>query len=237
MTVEILFPEVCNFFGDTQNEVYLRRTLENTGAEFVRTPLDGTPYFASETPALILIGSMSESIQRRVIDRLMPYKERISRLIDDGCVFLATGNSCDIFMNKIDYVTEKITVPALGLFPLDVKTDWFHRVNGKVIGQCDGITVTGFRSQFSEYTGDNSGFCFLNVERGFGTSAGSRFEGVRRNNFFGTQLLGPVLPLNPDFCAYILRLAGIDACPAFYDTAKAAYDRRVAEFRDPEVKF
>lgn len=237
MTVEILFSEVCNFFGDTQNETYLRKTLENTDTVFINTPLDGEPYFAKNRPSMILIGSMSESIQRRVIDKLLPLKSRISELIDDGVVFLATGNACDVFMKEIDYVTEKIKKPGLGLFDLTVTTDWFRRVNGKVIGECDGQTVTGFRSQFAEYSGDNSGFAFLKVERGFGLKKGSVYEGVRRNNFFATQLLGPVLPLNPDFCAYILKLAGIEAVPAVYAEAKAAFDKRVEEFRDPSVVF
>ena len=37
MIVEILFPEVCGLFGDSQNPTYLQATLPN--AEFIFTDL------------------------------------------------------------------------------------------------------------------------------------------------------------------------------------------------------
>ena len=108
MVVEILFEEACNLYGDGQNATYLRATLPD--AEFVYTPLTGTPYFAENTPDMIYLGSMSEAIQRRVIEKLMPYKARLQSLIDGGMPFLATGNAGEIFAKSIDYVTEKISV-------------------------------------------------------------------------------------------------------------------------------
>ncbi len=237
MTVEILFGEICNYFGDPRNETYLRQTLEGTDSRFISTGLYSEPFFMNGRPDLILMGSMSERSQRMVIERLTPFRRRMEELIDSGTAFLVTGNACEVFCSSIEYRTDGVTVPGLGLFDLTVENDMFRRINGKVIGDFDGITVTGFRSQFTEIRGDNSGGYFLDVERGFGLNASSRLEGMRRNNFIGTQLLGPILPLNPDFCRYLLQLAGTDAVPAFYEAAREAYDRRVAEFRDPETKF
>ena len=98
--------------------------------------------------------------------------------------------------------------------------------------------VTGFRSQFGKIFGDNSDCYFCEVERGMGINEQSRFEGMRMKNFIGTQILGPILPLNPEFCEYILRLAGEkDPVAAHREAAVAAFDRRVREFSDPKVKF
>lgn len=235
MTIEILFGEVCNFFGDPRNAEYLRLTLPD--AEFIETPLDGTPYFASSRPDMVLMSSMSESTQRRVIEKLRPYKDRINALIDDGAVFLMTGNACEVFCRRISYVTEEIVTEGLGLFDLDVTTDLFKRYNGKVIGSCDGVTVTGFRSQFTLTEGDNSSVAFLEVERGMGLRPGSRYEGMRRKNFIGTQLLGPILPLNPEFCEYLIGLCGVKATAALREAAMEAYTQRVKEFRDPAISF
>ncbi|MCQ2427774.1 MAG: glutamine amidotransferase [Clostridia bacterium] len=235
MKIEILFSEVCNQFGDPQNAEYLKQSCPSD--TFVYTALDEEPCFASSRPDMVIMGSMSESIQRKVILKLLPLKKRIEDLIDDGVVFLMTGNAADVFCRKIDYVTEKITVDAVGLFDIDVKTDWFKRVNSKVIGDADGNTVTGFRSQFAEYSGDNSEFCFLKVERGFGFRPGHMYEGMRKKNFIATQLLGPILPLNPDFCKYLIDIAGGNGSPAHYELAKEAFDKRVAEFRDPSTEF
>ena len=137
MVIEILFPEVCGLFGDSQNPTYLRATLPN--AQFIETALTETPYFADCIPDIIYIGAMSESTQRRVIEKLLPYKTRLEELIAKDVVILATGNAGEIFSKKIDYVTEGIQVNALGIFDLTVKTSLFDRYNGKVLGEFNSL--------------------------------------------------------------------------------------------------
>lgn len=235
MTVEILFQEVCSLYGDSQNSVYLQKTLPD--AEFVFTELTQTPYFVENTPDIIYIGCMSESIQRRVIEKLMPFKERIEALVEGGTVFLATGNAGEIFARSIEYTAEDITVDGLGLFDLTVKTDLFKRYNGKVLGKLDDIDIVGFRSQFSFLYGDNSQNYFLACTRGRGINMDSKLEGMRRNNLICTQLIGPLLPLNPLFCEYLIGLTGHKATAAYREAAMDAYNQRLKEFNDPAVAF
>ena len=235
MAIEILFQEVCSLYGDGQNIAYLQATLPEE--EFVFTALNDTPYFAEHTPAMIYIGAMSERTQRRVIEKLLPHRARLEALIDGGTVILATGNACEIFTKHISYVSEKIETDALGLFDFTVKTDLFDRYNGKVLGTADGVTITGFRSQFSMIDGDNSDNYFIRVERGDGLNRDSKLEGFRRSNCIGTQVLGPILPNNPLFTEYLLRLAGFAAQAAYREEAMAAYEQRLKEFRDPKTVF
>ncbi len=235
MVVEILFNEVCNLFGDGQNAAYLEASLPD--AQFIYTPLTGTPYFAENTPDLIYIGAMSESIQRRVIEKLMPLKDRVAELIDNGTPILATGNAGEIFANKIDYITEEISVQGLGIFDLTVKTDLFKRYNGKVLGRFEDMDIVGFRAQFSFLYGDNSSTYFTSCTRGVGINPQSKLEGMRKNNLICTQILGPILPLNPLFCEYLMKLAGSDAQAAYRDAAMAAYEQHLKEFQDPNIKF
>ncbi len=235
MVVEILFPESCNLYGDGLNVAYLRQTLPD--AEFICTPITDEPYFVKHDPDFIYLGGTSESIQRRIIEKLMPLKDRILELVDKGVVFLATGNAGEIFTRKITYVSEKLEVDALGIFDLEVKTNWFDRFNGKVLGTAAGIKVVGFRTQFSFLYGDNSKNYFLECTRGVGINRESHLEGMRRNNLICTQLIGPLLVLNPLLCKYLLELCGCDAQPAHWDASMAAYEQRVKEFEDPSTKF
>lgn len=235
MKIEILFSEVCNLNGDYQNVEYLRQTLPE--ADFVFTSLTQDPDFANNRPDMVYMGTMTEAIQRRVIDKLMPYKARIEALIDDGVVFLMTGNACDVFCKSIDYVTEKIRKEGLGLFEMAVKCDHFNRYNGKFIGEVDGITVIGFRSQFSMMYGDNSGSFFGKNQRSIGMNPGTELEGIRRKNFFGTNVQGPILPLNPLFCEHLIALAGGEATAAHKEAAMTAYQIRLKEMQDPTVNF
>ncbi len=235
MTVEILYPEVCGLYGDAQNARYLQLTLPE--AEFIYTDLNTEPYFVNNDPDIILIGSMSEEMQRRVLGIFSPLKERINALIEKGTVILATGNAAELFCEKIEYVTEKTEAEALGIFPLTVKTDLFKRYNGKVLGECDGIKIVGFRSQFSFIYGDNKDNYFLRMIRGDGINKESSLEGMRKNNLMCTTCLGPILPLNPLFTEYIVSLAGSSAKAAFREEAMDAYNKRLSEFNDPKIKF
>lgn len=235
MTVEILFPEVCGLYGDAQNAQYLQMCLPDSN--FIFTDFLSEPYFADNTPDIIYIGSMSEEMQRKVIAKFEPFKSRINELVENGTVILATGNAAEIFCEKITYVTEEIETKGLGVFPLSVKTDHFKRYNGKVLGEFEGMDIVAFRSQFSFIYGDNSSFFFLKMLRGDGINKESKFEGMRKNNLICTTCLGPIFPLNPLFCEYIISLAGGSEKVAFREEAMAAYEKRLSEFKDPKVKF
>ncbi len=235
MTVEILFPEVCGLYGDAQNYEYLRKSLPE--AEFIVTDFLSTPYFFENDPDIICIGSMSEEMQRRVLEKFMPHKKRMNELIEKGTVILATGNSAELFCEKLEYITEKKEAKGLGVFPFTVKTDLFKRYNGKVLGECAGIEIVAFRSQFSFIYGDNSSCYFLKMIRGDGINKESGFEGMRKNNLICTTCLGPILPLNPLFTEYIISLAGGNEKAAYREEAMSAYEKRLEEFKDPKVKF
>lgn len=235
MTAEILFPEVCTLYGDSANADYLAQSVKDIN--IVKTPITDEPYFAENDVDMILIGPMTENIQRRVIEKLMPYKGRLAELINAGKVILATGNAADIFTKHITYVTEEKETDALAFFDLEVTVDWFNRTNEKFIGEADGLTIVGFKSRFSQIFGDNSSYAFAKAERGTGINLKTPFEGMRQKNLICTTLIGPLLPLNPAFTRYLVALTGNEAEPAFEKEAVSAYEKRVREFRDPKVVF
>ncbi len=226
MQIEILYPEICNLFGDTGNMRYLRRCLPE--AHFIETRLCDEPLFVKEAPSLIYMGSMTEKSQCRVIERLLPYRERIANLIDGGTCFLFTGNSMEVLGESIESKDEKLE--GLGIFKIRAKRDMKNRLNSLFLGKFEEMDIVGFHSRFSTAESEEQGFA--EVIRGCGTNAGAKTEGVRKNNFFGTYLLGPILVLNPDFTRYLLKLMGADGKLAFEDTARQAFELRLAEFKD-----
>ena len=235
MIIEVLFDEICNLYGDPQNAKYLTLTLPDS--QIVRSSLDSEPYFANNRPDIILIGSMSDSMYCNVIEKLKRYKQRIIDLIEEGVVFLVTGSACEVFCHNIENVTLETKTAGLGLIPFDAKINWFDRYNGKVLGKFNEMTLTGFKSQFSMLYGTHNNDQFLVVERGIGINRESKFEGFRYRNFFVTQMLGPILPLNPEFCEYLISLTGVNATAAFKEEAMLAYHQRLKEFSDPKIKF
>ena len=232
MKIEILFPEVCNLFGDSGNIRFLKASLPE--AEFIETPLCGTPRFVSEKVDLIYMGGMTENTQARVIEKLAPLKEAIAREVESGTVFLCTGNAMEVFGDRIEN-EDGTALHGLGLFRMRAVRRMNARHNSAYLGEVEGIRVMGFKTQFTmAYDVNEEQNGLFRTVKGVGLNRDSAFEGVRVNNFFGTYLVGPLLVLNPPFTRYLLTLIG-EKNPqlAFDSDVQAAYDCRLKEFENP----
>ncbi len=232
MVIEYLFPEIANLFGDSANFKYLKQSLPE--AEFVETALNDTPAFASREVSLIYMGPMSENHQVLALNRLRPYREKLAELIDNGTHFLMTGNSFELFGHYIE--NGSVKTDGLDILDFHSVTDTGNRYNGFFLGERNGVKITAFNSRFSHsYTGsDCAGFA--KVLRGQGLNKNCTYEGIIKNNFVGTYLLGPLLVLNPLYTKALMEKLGADAKPAFFEASMDAYKRRLDEFEDRERK-
>ena len=228
MKIEILFPEFCNLFGDMYNMKYLKMCIPD--AEFIETALEEEPAFVKEDVNLIYLGPMTENTQEKVIAKLLPYKERIIELIDKNVVFLFTGNAVEVLGKYIEN-EDGSKIDGLGIFDVYAKRDMFHRHNSYLIGKYEEIEVIGFKSQFTMMYGDNIKTPFIEVEKGIGINKDSKIEGIKKNNFIGTYLIGPLLILNPLFTKKILEMLGVDNEVVLKEDTMAAYEARIKELR------
>ncbi len=233
MKLEVLFPEYGNLFGDYGNILYLQACLPDM--EVVKTAMNDTPRFLSEPVQLVYLGPMSEAAQEKVIDRLMPYRERVSQLVEEGTCFLFTGNAMEVLFREIRDSGRRI--PGLGLFDFSAERDYNHRYNANFLGEFQGEPLLGCKTQFTMAYGDNSQMYFAKAVRGVGMNRDTPFEGICRNNFFGTYLVGPLLVMNPGFTRTLLERMGVREPRLAYEAAmEEAFEKRLAEFRDPAVK-
>ena len=228
MKIEILFPEFCNLFGDLSNMKYLQQCLPD--AQFLETPLEAPPHFATEPVDLIYLGPMTERTQEKVIEKFLPLKARIKELIDAGTVFLFTGNAMEVLGHAI-FTDDGREIPGLGLLSITAKRDLMRRHNSTFLGSFEGKPVMGFKSQFTMATPLQGAQGLFPVKKGVGLKKGCPFEGIRQNNFFGTYLLGPILLLNPDFTVSLLHCMGVQGpALAFEKDVRAAYEVRLKDF-------
>lgn len=228
MKIEILFPEFCNLFGDMYNMKYLKKCMPD--AEFIETALDEVPTFVNEDVNLIYLGPMTENTQEKVISKLLPYKDRIEELIEKNVVFLFTGNAIEVLGKYIEN-EDGSKIEGLGIFNVFAKRDMMHRHNSYMVGKFEDIEVIGFKSQFTMMHGDNSNSYFLEVEKGIGINKESKLEGIKKNNFIGTYVIGPILILNPLFTKKLMKMMGEEKEVALEDDVMAAYEARLKEFR------
>ena len=275
--IEMLYPEICNLFGDYANVKYLASCIKD--AKVINTHLTDKPSFLNEDVDFIYMGSMTEKSQELVIERLKPYTEKIKEMIEKNKVMLFTGNAVEILGNYIEK-DDGSKIEALGILNFYAKRQMMNRVNSLILGDFEitreknkenskinsnensnensnvnskensdknsdknsdensdeNLKIVGFKSQFTLAHGDNSNNYFIKIERGFGLDKESKLEGFKVNNLFATYLLGPILPLNPKFTKYILKLLNQKDNLKFEKEAMEAYEIRLKEFEDKNVK-
>ena len=254
MKIEVLYPEIANLYGDLENISYLKRSCPEI--EVVETHLSEEPLFVSEKPALVYMGTMTESAQLLAIEELNKYKEALKACIEDGTFFLITGNALEVFGERIEDKNGTQS-ECLGLFPTTAKRDMMHRFNSLYLGSFrDGssegsasedavktqeMTIVGYKSQFthSYINGENQTFTSVfESKRGPGLNPDITGEGIRKNNFIATYIIGPILVLNPPFAKWVLSQMGVKQPElAFEEAAMKAYDVRVAEYSNPDTGF
>ncbi len=228
MRIEVLYPEICCLFGDKANMRYFEMCLPD--AEFIKTPVSEQPLFLTEDVDMVYFGSCSESNQERILSRLMPYKERVKELIDNGVIFLMTGNSFEIMGNYIAKPDgEKIE--GLGLVDFYSERTIPKRNNSLFLGKFKDMDIVGYTSRFSNSFDIKKEDSLFSVTKGYGSYIDGKTEGIVKNNLFGTYLLGPFLIQNPLFTEYLMKLLGVENPQlAFKDDIMKAYKVRLEEF-------
>lgn len=225
MTIEIMYPGFL-LYGDRGNVEFLERTFPE--ADFVCTNINDEPYFLTEDPALIYMGPMTEANLAAVTDHLLPYRQRLRELIEKGTFFLVVNTALEIF-GQYTELTDGTRLKTLELFPFHSKRNMRARHDIAVLGTFRHFRIMGYDARFTEQYG-NEEMPFLTVERGYGFSKKSRLEGIHYRNFFGTNLLGPILVMNPPLIKYFRQeLAGDDRIP-FELYMKDAYENRLDKF-------
>lgn len=229
ITIEILYPEFNNLFGDRGNADYLKARLERAGceAEIIETNLFSEPNFVNGKTDILLIGPCTEKAQFTELEELKKYSDAIKARIENGGVTLATGNAFELFGEYIENPQGEKT-ECLGFFPYYAKQFSRLRFNDNAVGEFDGMKITGFKNLLSHSYGDNP-YPFLKMLKGIGMNKETKIEGIHKNNFFATYHTGPLLPLNPDFTAYLIKLCDEDFGGEPLSYEKTAYDMRIKE--------
>lgn len=199
MSIQILhlYYDIMNLYGDYGNVSILKKHLEDQGMKVEVDKKTISDEIDFEKYDFIFIGSGTERSLDRVIEDSKDRREYLENYINKGKVFLATGNSFEIFGDKID------DNPALKIFDFEVKRDK-DRTTSDVIYESDYLEkrLVGFVNKQTEiYHNMNP---FFKVIFGIGENENNDYEGVKYKNFYGTHVSGPVLVRNPEFLNMIV---------------------------------
>lgn len=236
MKIEVLFPEICNLYGDLANVRYIKESIEKGSkerVEIIETHLTDKPSFVDEYPDLIYIGTMTENSQKLVIEKLSQYKNELIKAIDDNVNFLVTGNALEVFGNEI--IEDDIhVINGLGVLDIVSKRSSIDRYNSLYVGEYKDIKIVGFKSVFGYSYGPDLDNNVFKTILGYGTNPDTNLEGIEKNNFLATYLIGPLCILNPLFTKlYLKEKLNIDCAPAYEKEAIDAYEARLEEYLTP----
>lgn len=196
-----LYYDLMNYYGEQGNVLALKTAIEYAGFKVNVKTLSVDDEIDFEKYDIFYMGMGTKRNQEIVRKDILKYKEKIENVIDKK-MFIMTGNSYELFGKKID------DKKCLGVFNFSSKTT--DRIVGEQVLKCDIIkeTIIGFQNRFSS-NNIKDDFLF-EVIKGTGNDLESKVEGIHKNNFFGTYLLGPILIRNPYFKDALLKYIGID---------------------------
>ncbi len=228
VTIAHLYYDLLNLYGENGNIKALKYALEGQGIDVSIKFLTIGDTINFDEYDFIYMGMGTEENQKLVLKDLLSYKKEIKKKIEEGKFFLITGNAIELFGKSIQDKKEK-NYKALGIFPFHAKEEIF-RMADEALLSCEFIDkpILGFQNQSSVIKDNNTPM--FEVIKGIGSYPKSTGEGVRKNNFFGTYLIGPILVRNPGLLEYITKELILAKEPTFQfqkfnlDLEKKAYE-------------
>lgn len=185
LNILCLYYDIMNLYGDTGNLKVLKYHLEELNIPYQIDKLTLEDKLNFSKYDLILIGAGTEENRLLALKHLKKYQKSLKTAIEKGKFFLITGNALPMFGKKL-YNEE-----ALNIFDFSTK-ETKERVSKEVIINNDiGHPIYGFVNNQDDIS-NHQNYLFEN-------------EGIKYKNFYGTQVLGPILSRNPDFLKYFLK--------------------------------
>jgi len=206
LSIAHLYPKFLNLYGDLGNIITLKKRCEWRGIQVEIDEINIGDTIKKHD--LYFIGGGQDKQQEEVAEELYSHKSELLAQRDDGAVFLGICGGYQLFGH---YYQPHDKDKLKGLSLLDAYTvAGQKRFIGNVTIKTDFLTpntLVGFEnhSGLTYIQGDCQSLGITVVGNGNNGKDGT--EGARFMNVFGTYLHGSLLPKNPHFADYLIKLA------------------------------
>jgi CobQ-like glutamine amidotransferase family enzyme len=203
VTIVQLYPEELGVAGDRGNVMALSARLQRAGVAVRVVEYRRGDKFPEDVD-LVVVGSGPLSAMRNILEDLAARAPLLSQLAESGVPIFAYGSGAELLGREIRLL-DGSTITGLGLLPFRaIRTT--QRSVAYVITSTPAGRVVGFEDHASRWELDSADDAFGSLEVGGGNGDGAT-EGVSSGSVIGTQVGGPVLPLNPQLTDAIIRQA------------------------------
>jgi CobQ-like glutamine amidotransferase family enzyme len=193
LTIVQLYPDELGVAGDRGNVMALTTRLGHAGHSVTVVAHE----VGSELPTdvdLVVVGNGPLSAMRNIHADLLANGGRLRALRASGVPMFAYGSGAELLGHALTLL-DGTALEGLGILPFRA-TRVATRSVGYVIIDSPFGQIVGFEDNASRWTLDSAARPLGILEAGTGNGEGS-VEGVRDGSAIGTQVGGPVLPLNP----------------------------------------
>lgn len=205
-----LYPELLNIYGDKGNVIAISKRCEWRGIEVKLHEINPDDSIDPDYFDFYFIGGGQDQQQIMVAEEFQRQKEVLHKAVENNAVFLAI---CGGYQLLGHYYKPHEGDKIPGISVLDAYTVAGNtRYIGNVTIETDLLdqnpeTLVGFEN--------HSGLTYLQgetkpigvVKVGNGNNGQDRTEGAVYKNVFGTYLHGSLLPKNPIFTDYLIKLS------------------------------
>ncbi len=206
LTIAYMYPKHLNLYGDKGNIIALKKRCEWRNIEVEINEInigdDVTGY------DIYFIGGGQDKQQEEVAKELYKNKEKLTYERDKGSVFLAI---CGGYQLLGHYYLSQNQKRLEGISLLDAHTiAGEKRFIGNVTVETEFLepkTLVGFENHAGQTYINGKTIPLGKVIVGNGNNGNDRTAGARFKNVFGTYLHGSILPKNPHFTDYLIKLA------------------------------
>lgn len=206
ITVLQLYPDELGVNGDSGNAQALVVRAQLAGFDATQVAHRRGDTLPKDVD-VVVIGGGPVSAMRNVHADLLAMAPALKKLAADGVVFFGFGSGAELLSHAIQ-LQDGSRLEGLGILPFRaVRTG--KRAVGYIKTVNAGLTLIGFEDHASRWVLDDRAAPLGVIVAGQGNQdeqTDNRKEGVRSGALVGTQIGGPVLPLNPALTDDLLSL-------------------------------
>ncbi len=199
-----LYYDLMNLYGEHGNLLALTHHLEEHKIRVIAHSFSIEQEIDFEKYDIFYIGSGNNEAFELARKHLLKYKKEIKQAMKKKKFFLITGNALDLFGKSFNTLQEE-EKETLGL--LDFES---FEIENRIVGE-QLYTFPNIKEQIIGFTNRNTIIKYVKEPHLFDVIEGNGFvensvvEGIQKENFYGTYLLGPIFIRNPYFTEYIVQ--------------------------------
>jgi hypothetical protein len=209
LTIAWLYPDLMNTYGDRGNIICLKKRCEWRDIECEINELEvGFSEKELEKADFIFMGGAQDQQQQIVAKDLFKKSKTLKNVIENGVPGLYICGAYQ-FLGKYYKEANGATIKGLGLLDLYTENPGLKtkRLIGNIAVESKNIILIGFENHGGRTYLGNSVGPLGKVISGSGNNGEDKTEGAIYKNSFGSYLHGPILPKNPSFADFLIKIA------------------------------